>query len=141
MECEMKRSNRLIAIFLVLGMALFPHLLCAQNDKGSVAGHVSDSSGGLLQGAEIELQPTGRTVISNQQGAYFVNGLSAGTYTITVTYVGFSLFTRVVNVMAGQVATVDVKMEVTSQRGLYLASQRQRSRRSGALTERHTGAR
>ena len=86
----------------------------AQSDKGSVAGHVSDSSGSVLQGAEVELQPTGITVASNQQGSYYVNNLAPGTYTITVTYVGFSLFTKVLNIKAGQPVTVDVKMEVTS---------------------------
>jgi hypothetical protein len=112
----MMRSNRLFVIFLLLGTTLFPHLLCAQNDKGSITGHVTDSSGAFLRGAEIELQPTGRIVASNQQGAYFINNLAPGTYTITVTYVGFSLFTKVVNVIAGRVATVDAKMEVNSQK-------------------------
>ena len=132
------RSNRLFAIFLLLGVALFPELLCAQNDKGSVAGHVTDSSGGSLQGAEIELQPTGRIVASNQQGTYFLNNLSPGTYTITVTYVGFSLFTKVVNVVAGHVATVDVKMEVNSQRDSIVVTAERVSGEAEAINREKT---
>jgi TonB-dependent receptor len=134
----MMRSNRLFAIFLLLGVALFPELLCAQNDKGSVAGHVTDSSGGSLQGAEIELQPTGRIVASNQQGTYFLNNLSPGTYTITVTYVGFSLFTKVVNVVAGHVATVDVKMEVNSQRDSIVVTAERVSGEAEAINREKT---
>jgi TonB-dependent receptor len=134
----MMRSNRLFAIFLLLGVALFPELLCAQNDKGSVAGHVTDSSGGSLQGAEIELQPTGRIVASNQQGTYFLNNLSPGTYTITVTYLGFSLFTKVVNVVAGHVATVDVKMEVNSQRDSIVVTAERVSGEAEAINREKT---
>ena len=112
----MKRIIPLLPVTLSLAMAFFAPGAKAQNDKGSVAGHVTDSSGSVLQGAEVELQPTGVTVASNQQGAYYVNNLVPGTYTITVTYVGFSLFTKVINVSAGQPTTIDVKMEVTSQR-------------------------
>ena len=132
------RSYRLFTIFLLLGMALFPNLLCAQNDKGSVAGHVTDSSGGTLQGAEIELQPTGRIVASNQQGAYFFNNLAPGTYTITITYVGFSLFTKVVNVTAGQVATIDAKMEVTSQRDSVVVTTERVSGEAEAINREKT---
>ncbi len=88
------RSNRLFAIVLLLGMTLFPILVGAQNDRGSIAGHVTDRSGGALKGAEIELQPGNITTASNAQGAYYVNGLSPGTYTITVTYVGFLCLPR-----------------------------------------------
>ncbi len=132
------RSYRLFTIFLLLGMALCANLLYAQNDKGSVAGHVSDSSGGTLQGAEIELQPTGRIVASNQQGAYFFNNLAPGTYTITITYVGFSLFTKVVNVTAGQVATIDAKMEVTSQRDSVVVTTERASGEAEAINREKT---
>ena len=112
----MKRLIHLFPVCVLLAMTFFARGANAQSDKGSVAGHVSDSSGSVLQGAEVELQPTGITVASNQQGSYYINNLVPGTYTITVTYVGFSLFTKVVNIAAGQPTTVDVKMEVTSQR-------------------------
>jgi len=112
----MKRFIRLFTIFFVIAATLSAQAALAQADKGSVAGHVTDTSGSVLQGAAIELQPTGRTVASDQQGGYFINALTPGTYTITVTYVGLALFTQVVNITAGQTTTVDVKMEVASQR-------------------------
>ena len=112
----MKSFTRLFTILFVIVSIFFAQAAMAQTDKGSVTGHVTDSSGSLLQGAEIEMQPTGIIVASNQQGRYFINNLPPGTYTITVTYVGLALFTKVVNITAGQTATVDVQMEVASQR-------------------------
>jgi iron complex outermembrane receptor protein len=113
-------SNRSIffawSALLLIFLAFPSSATLAQSEAGSISGHIADSSGGLLQGAQIKLQPTGITVASNQQGAYFINNLAPGTYTISVSYVGFSLFTKEVSITtAGQTTTVDVKMQVSSQ--------------------------
>ena len=118
----MKRLIHLFSAFVLLAMTFFALGVNAQGDKGSLTGHVTDSSGSVLQGAAIELQPTGRTVASDQQGGYFINDLAPGTYTITVTYVGFSLFTKAINITAGQTLTVDVKMEVSSKKDQILVT-------------------
>jgi TonB-dependent receptor len=87
----------------------------AQERKGGISGHVTDNSGGVLQGARIELQPLGLSVASDSQGAFFINAVDPGSYTLTITYVGFKEFTKEVNVVAGQTAGVDAKLEVGSQ--------------------------
>jgi TonB-dependent receptor len=134
----MKRFARLF-IFLFASVAIFfAQVVLAQGDRGSIAGHVSDSSGSALQGAEIEFQPTGRTIVSNQQGAYFVNNLAPGTYTITVTYVGFSLFTKAVSVTAGETTTVDVKMEVSSQKDQIIVTAERASGEAEAINRERT---
>ncbi len=112
----MRRTIRPLTMFLLILSLFSVQAVRAQNDKGSVTGHVTDSSGSALQGASVELQPTGKIVATNQQGTYFVNNLAPGTYTITVTYVGFSLFTKVLTITPSQTTTIDVKMEVSSQR-------------------------
>src|SRR5580700_656135 len=116
--------NRFLRLFTMLCALLTVGVvnLIAQTDKGTISGHVTDTSGSVLQGAEVELQPTGITVISDKQGGYFVNALNPGTYTITVTYVGFSLFTKVFEVKAGQATTLDVNMEVISQKDQVLVT-------------------
>jgi len=86
----------------------------AQTGKGSITGIVKDSSGSVLQGAEVELQPGTITAVTNQQGAYFLNNLTPGTYTLTVSYVGFAQFTKAVTITAGQVTTEEVAMQVAS---------------------------
>lgn len=112
----MKRLICSFPVIFILAMSLLAPGANAQSGKGAIAGHVTDSSGSVLQGAEVELQPTGVTATSNQQGSYYFNNLAPGTYTITVTYVGFSLFTKVINVSGSQPITVDVMLEVNSQR-------------------------
>ena len=87
----------------------------AQERKGAIAGHVTDSSGGALIGAQISVQPKGVTVVSDTQGQFFVNDLESGSYTVTITYVGFAPVTKTVVVTAGQSANADAKLEVQSQ--------------------------
>jgi TonB-dependent receptor len=111
----MKRFTRLFSILFLIAATVCAQSAMAQGGKGIIAGHVTDSSNSVLQGAQIALQPTGATVATDQQGAYFINNLAPGAYTLTVTYVGFSLFTKSINVTAGQTLTVDVTMQVSSQ--------------------------
>src|SRR5438477_5385896 len=87
----------------------------AQSGKGAIAGHVTDSSGGALVGAQVTVQPKGVSVVSDARGQFFINDLEPGSYTVTITYVGFGAFTQTVNVTAGQAASVEAKLEVESQ--------------------------
>src|SRR5208283_3826879 len=105
----MNRFVRLSAVlFLILAVSFAPSLF-AQSDRGAISGHITDSTGSLLQGAQVQIQPTGASVVTNQQGEYFLNNLAPGSYTITVTYIGFATFTKTVNVTAGQPGIVDIK--------------------------------
>ncbi len=110
----MRKLIRLLPVIVLVFMLDLPPSLLAQSGKGAVSGRVTDTSGGVLQGAEVELQPRGAIKITNSQGDYYITDLTPGTYTITVTYVGFSLFTQVVNITAGQTAAVNVKMDVAT---------------------------
>ncbi len=112
----MKSFMRFFAIVIGIVSTFFGQATVGQTDKGSLTGHVLDSSGSVLQGAQIQLQPTAITVVSNQQGGYFINNLAPGAYTIAVTYLGFAQFTKVVTITAGQTSIVDAKMEVSSQK-------------------------
>jgi len=100
----------LISIVLSL-----PDRSAAQERKGGISGRVTDNSGGVLQGAQIELQPKNVSLASNGQGEFFINDLEQVNYALAVTYVGFKAFTTQVNVVAGQTANVEVKLEVESQ--------------------------
>jgi len=74
----MKKCFRLIAaLSAIFTTGIVPNLL-AQSEKGSVTGHVTDASGSVLQGASVELQPTGVIVNTNSQGGYYVTNLAPG---------------------------------------------------------------
>jgi TonB-dependent receptor len=134
----MSRSIRLVSIFMLTMAIFFGTNAFAQSDRGTVSGHVTDSSGSILQGAEIELQPGTILAKTGEQGAYFVNNLAPGTYTITVTYVGFKLFTQVVNVTAGKAVVVDAKMEVASLSDQILVTAERASGEAEAVNRERT---
>src|SRR5882762_844933 len=134
----MKSSIRLFLIFALCMSSAFCQRAAAQSTKGAVAGKVTDNSGSVLQGAEIELQPGSITTASGTQGAYFINNLNPGTYTISITYVGFSLFTKVVIVAAGQTTSINAKMEVSSQRDQVLVTAERVSGEAEQLNRQRT---
>ncbi len=108
--------RRFCNLFFLLASSLWLlSSLHAQERKGAITGHVTDSSGGALIGAQISVQPKGVTVVSDTQGQFFVNDLESGSYTVTITYVGFAPVTKTVVVTAGQSANADAKLEVQSQ--------------------------
>src|SRR5208282_4763404 len=123
-------------IFLSL---IFPiRDVVAQSEKGSIAGHITDSSGGILQGAEIKLQPVGIAVASSQQGSYFINNLAPGEYTITVKYVGFADYTKTMKIVGGQTSTVDVTMNVSVQNSQILVTAEDVSGEAEAVNRERT---
>lgn len=112
----MKRFCRLINMLIVTMAIVAVPSVIAQTETGTVTGHITDPTGSLLQGAQIQLQPGGRTAVSDLTGGYFINGLPAGSYTMTVSYVGFALFKQSVDVTVGKSTIFDVRMQVASQK-------------------------
>ncbi|HEY6290653.1 MAG TPA: TonB-dependent receptor [Terriglobia bacterium] len=86
----------------------------AQMSKGRVDGQVVDKTGGVLQGAEVVLQPGGASGKSDSQGNFSIADVAPGSYTLTVSYVGFAPFTSKVTVTAGGVARVTAALAVAS---------------------------
>src|SRR5215469_16414957 len=88
-------------------------LLSAQT--GSIAGTVKDSAGAVLPGASVKLDSVTSSFISDSQGQFTITGVRSGEHTLVVNYVGFSATTANVNVSSGQVAHVNILMNVAKQ--------------------------
>jgi TonB-dependent receptor len=86
----------------------------AQIGRGTLTGTVKDEAKATLPSASIQLQPLGRTAVSDDQGQFRMADLPAGEYTLTVSYVGFAPFTTTVKVEAGQTANVEALLRVAS---------------------------
>src|SRR5204863_406937 len=110
----------------------------AQSGKGAIAGHVTDSSGGALVGAQVTVQPKGVSVVSDARGQFFINDLEPGSYTVTVTSVGFEAFTQTVNVTAGQAANIEAKLGVESQNLEVLVTAERASGEAEAVNRERT---
>ncbi len=81
---------------------------------GAIAGRVLDSSGSVLQSAQVRLEGKELAVSSNQQGEFSLTGLAPGAYKLHVSYVGFRIFEKDITVAAGEVQNVEVRMDVAS---------------------------
>jgi TonB-dependent receptor len=87
----------------------------AQGQKGAISGIVTDSSGAVLKGAQVTLEMPVFNTVSDEQGRFYINDVAQGSYTLTITYVGFERFQQDVSVSAGQVANIDAKLKLQSQ--------------------------
>jgi TonB-dependent receptor len=87
----------------------------AQGTKGTIKGHVVDPAGDVLQGARVTLEQSDASISTDLRGDFYVRDLTPGTYAISVTYVGFVPANRTVDVVAGQLTAMDIKLEVASQ--------------------------
>jgi hypothetical protein len=100
--------------------ALAPSALFAQSaSTGTVAGTVTDPSGGAIVGATVTLTDTAtsisRTDVTNENGRYFFANVVPGKYTVSVSKTGFrvaKLVDQVVNV--GASLTLNLTLEIGS---------------------------
>ena len=88
----------------------FVALLFAQN--GSISGTVTDADGNPLAGANVAVEGTSMGGATVGSGAYLINGVSAGTYSVTASYIGYKSGTKSVTVSDGATATVDFTLSV-----------------------------
>ncbi len=100
--------------FLVL---LAAASLSAQSSRGTVNGLVNDSTSASVGGAKVELKALATGVVrsteSNELGYYRFDAVDLGAYQVVVTAQGFrQLITQSFDVVANQVRTVDVKLEI-----------------------------
>jgi TonB-dependent receptor len=106
------RRLSLITVTLVISTIFCAAALVAQERTSTITGRVTDSTHALLQGARIQVQPTGQTAVSNSKGEFTISGLAGGQYNVTITYVGFAAFTSELNIPPGGSANVDAVLEV-----------------------------
>jgi outer membrane receptor protein involved in Fe transport len=103
-----------IALFLVISSGL-PAF--AQTSKGIIAGIVRDKTGAVVSGAKVTVtsQETSetRSAVADERGAYRIDAVNSGHYTISVTAGGFeTATTRDLNVLPSVVTTYDPALTV-----------------------------
>jgi TonB-dependent receptor len=84
------------------------------NNTGSITGTVRDVTGSVLRGAQIVVQPEAVKVVSDAQGDFLIPNVKTGTYTITVSYVGFADSVSTIVVTVGQSAVLNAVLAVSS---------------------------
>jgi len=102
-------------LVVLTALLIMPSLAFAQAERGSIQGRVTDSSNAVLQGATVSLTPGGMHTATNTEGEFVIGGLSPGTYTVTVSFVGFKELTKTVTVTAGTPIRVNSALDVAGQ--------------------------
>ena len=104
--------GRLLMILVLCASAVF-----GQQGKSTLKGQVSDEFGSVIVGATVvavDANGVAKTVTTNGDGAYAVNGLAPGTYTVRVKATGFGDYEQTdVELTAGRTQQVNVTLKVT----------------------------
>ncbi len=99
-------------------VALLPLFAFAQS--GSITGQVTDEeTGEALVGANVVLDGTSMGAATDSDGMYFISGVSASTYTVTASVIGYADGSGTAAVSAGGTATVNIAL---SQSAIMLTS-------------------
>ena len=99
-----------VAALILTGYASFA---AGADTKSVIAGRVVDSSGAVLQGAEVRLQDN-LAVATNAQGEFAFTDLAPGTYKVHISYVGFRTVDKDITIASGGVEHMDIHLEVES---------------------------
>jgi TonB-dependent receptor len=99
----------LLALCGLLGAVAF-----AQGGHGTISGRAVDRVGAVLAGAQVKLEPGDISAATDGQGEFNFIGLAPGSYTVTISYVGFSTFTKQITVAAGQASRIEAKLDVSA---------------------------
>ncbi|HEU4795430.1 MAG TPA: carboxypeptidase regulatory-like domain-containing protein, partial [Pyrinomonadaceae bacterium] len=88
----------------------------SQQRAGSLRGQVLDELGGAIVGASVTAVDAAgkeKSVVTNDNGAYVINGLAPGKYTLRVINAGFALYENTeAEVVAGKTQSFDITLKV-----------------------------
>src|SRR5438270_10268752 len=102
-----------LALFLPVALSIS---LMAQDPTGTVAGVITDESGGLVPDATVKItnKETGavRIVKSGFDGSFSAPSLPAGYYEVSAEAAGFRILVRPAQVETGATTTVNITMQV-----------------------------
>ena len=111
-------STRIGTILGIAGLIFLPVAASAQQAASTIAGQVSDATGGVLPGVTVEASSPAlieqvRNVVTDSQGQYSIIDLRPGTYSVTFTLPGFTTFIRDgIELSSGFTATIDAQLIV-----------------------------
>src|SRR5258708_2951799 len=111
----MRRYLRsLFVVLLVFGVVWVAGAV-GQERRGTITGRGTDASQGVLPGARVQLQQTGKSAVSDAHGDFTFTDIIPVKYALTVSYVGFEPFSSDVNVTGEAAARVDAVLQIGTQ--------------------------
>jgi outer membrane receptor protein involved in Fe transport len=110
----------------------------AQPARGTIQGRVTDTSNAVLQGASVTVSPGGAHAVTDVDGTYAIAALAPGSYTVTVSFVGFKDETRTVTVLAGQPVRADATLDVAARSEAILVTAERPRAEAGQINRERT---
>jgi TonB-dependent receptor len=108
----MRKSLHLFSLVVFVLSILWLSPVNAQERKATITGHATDTNHDPLVGAKVELQPLGQTAVTDAEGGFRISDLAPGSYTVNISYVGFSPFSKQVTVASGGTVNVDAELQI-----------------------------
>ncbi len=106
-----KKSLNLFPILFFTCLSLLPSWLCAQNNKLTIDGTITDAqTGEALIAAAVYVQELKTGALSNEYGYYSLT-LAQGTYNIKISYAGYIAVVKTIELKADQKLNVALNTE------------------------------
>jgi hypothetical protein len=102
---------------LLIALCLFYPILLSAQDRAAINGTVTDASGAVVAGAEIELKSPAnglhRKSLTDEKGLYEITPLPVGTYTVKIAKTGFKpVEISAIDLQFGETRTIDTRLAV-----------------------------
>jgi outer membrane receptor protein involved in Fe transport len=111
----MKRVMYLLLVGMLLISLGSSSTFAQATASGTIQGTVTDKSGAVVSGAQVVAKSrttdTTRTATTNDTGSYRFELLPVSTYTVTVTKAGFATVTETIEILIGQMTTVNAELK------------------------------
>ncbi|MDZ7318985.1 MAG: TonB-dependent receptor [candidate division KSB1 bacterium] len=107
----MSQRNRRLGLSILFSIILMV-VLARAGLAGKISGVITDAkTGEALPGANIYLAGTSLGAASGPNGVYEILNVPQGSYTVTVTYIGYEKVTREIQVLHNQKVELNIKMK------------------------------
>jgi carboxypeptidase family protein len=105
-------------LLLPLTLALLSISAFAQPGTATVKGVLTDDSGAVIPAADVSLVSNGSTKTAQSQadGSYTFSGLTPGQYTVSISFPGFSPFSKTITVSAGGAVQVPIQLAIRAEK-------------------------
>ena len=106
------------ASFLLSGAFAAASSLAQAQGFGAVRGMIKDPSGAVAVGATVSLKAVGsawiQTTHADDEGAFSINAVPIGEYSLQVDHTGFKTITRTLQITVGSSPNVELTLELSS---------------------------
>jgi outer membrane receptor protein involved in Fe transport len=100
------------AAMAAIGMLTLASAARAQ-DRGSIAGTITDARGGALVGAGVLVEGVRLSASTDRYGKYHVTAVPPGVHAVVIRLIGYDAVRRIVTVVAGETVALDAQLVET----------------------------